>query len=199
MFCFLVDNVTRKEREFSIYKAYAFFLVSASFLWNFVVQNFLDWKCSLQNNMFCSPTESESRKPSYTFRLKFIRKFFCNILKYDHSYCLIIVKYCKTKKNISENGCSSSQRSDPLWSLHGFQLRGWSSGWWRRHCCPGEDHKVHCSEHDVMTSWWWSWWSWWWWWWWSDFLFFTSSKVPEEETTQAPANVKQENVKNRFK
>ena len=29
--------------------------------------------------------------------------------------------------------------------------------------------------------------------------FFTSSKVPEEETTQAPANVKQENVKNRFK
>ena len=31
-----------------------------------------------------SPTQSESRKPSYTFRLKFIRNFFCNILKYDH-------------------------------------------------------------------------------------------------------------------
>ena len=100
----------------------------------------------------------------------------------------------QNKKNISENGCSSSQRSDPLWSLYGFELRSWGSGWWRRHCCPGEDHKVHCSEQDVMVvmvivmvvvmvmKW-----------------FFTSSKVPEEETTQAPANVKQENVKNRFK
>ena len=65
-----------KKKSFLFTKLRHFFLVPASFLRNFVVQNFLKWKCSLQNNMLCSPTQSESRKPCFTFCLKFSRKFF---------------------------------------------------------------------------------------------------------------------------